>query len=415
MAFAKKAGAPWLLLSLVTFAILSTVSLHIARDHDLDPAASLVHNHEPAHVSEPSAFDATGLSVFLGIYERAAACQQQQLVLICTPTFGYCGGIADRLRGIPFVVSLALLMHRQLLVHESVLANGPLPPEMKQDNYFFLVDDDCAMDSKVFQRFLEATQSSGPVYVMTNCLPRRDLALAGSRHKGIDFEQNAARGMVSDNANHLEERLVSTIYDECHSDLYWCGAGVIHAAPAFVDKFAQVRHFVEGMVMLPLRNYTALHIRAGGSNISIGGSVNAVPWKDGYESNLPQLWIDSFRAASFKKCKHSIALITDSARVAAEIQFAAKDELDIIRCCGQPVHRDQLIREGFFFQEILDLYLLARAKWVVAGVGGFALLGQRWNGLPGPPITLAKSRQDIKKAMRRLFEASGCENIEIPD
>ena len=116
----------------------------------------------------------------------------------------------------------------------------------------------------------------------------------------------------------------------------------------FREGLALARHIVEHLPMLHFRNYTALHIRAGGSTIDIGGvQTEAVPWSDAHVSPLAQTWIDTFRKQDFTKCKDELAVISDSTRVVSEIRYSAQDRIMVTNCCRQPLHRDRYVDQHY--------------------------------------------------------------------
>ena len=154
----------------------------------------------------------------------------------------------------------------------------------------------------------------------------------------------------------------------------------------------------------------AQRVRAGGSVINVDGKgVPAVSWTDGYGTDVPQTWIETFKRFSYRNCRRPLAVISDSVRVMSELRFAASDKLILFNCCNQPLHRDRLSEEGFFYQEVIDLFILARSSRIVSGVGGFFLLGKYWLGIDGPKITRATNKKEIDAAMAELLAEASCD------
>ena len=84
----------------------------------------------------------------------------------------------------------------------------------------------------------------------------------------------------------------------------------------------------------------------------------------------------------------------------------------ITRCCSQPLHRDRTHRQEYFLQEIIDLFILARSRKIIAGYGGFALLGRYWLGRDGPEMEVVLSKEDIRGQVEIIQLDSDC-NMEI--
>jgi len=62
-------------------------------------------------------------------------------------------------------------------------------------------------------------------------------------------------------------------------------------------------------------------------------------------------------------------VVSDSARVISELRFVTGDRLMITNCCDQALHRDRTQRKEFFFQEVTDLFLMARSRLIISGIG----------------------------------------------
>jgi hypothetical protein len=206
---------------------------------------------------------------------------------------------------------------------------------------------------------------------------------------------------------------LDAIRRECNIP-HLCGAAALHHTEVFRSNLAVARSIAESLsTWLPATNYTALHIRAGGSLVDIGGPVNAVPWHDGHDSDIPQWWIDGFRKSLYQTCHKNLAVVSDSARVLSELQYAVQDRLVIAHCCAQALHRDRYMNKAFFFQEVVDLFILARSRQIVGGMGGFSRLGKYWLGGKGPELVIVKSAQDMNTAMHNILTDAQCSEIEV--
>ncbi len=97
----------------------------------------------------------------------------------------------------------------------------------------------------------------------------------------------------------------------------------------------------------------------------------------------------------------------------AELQFQAYDRLLIEHCCTQPLHRDRTHRPGFFWQEALDLFVLARASRIIGSHGGFVVLGQYWMGKREhyPELIRAISEDEIQGALTMILRNAGCQEM----
>lgn len=332
-------------------------------------------------------FNTTGLNTLMDLFDHGRRQHNRRLILVCSTQHHLCGGIGDRVRGIPFAISLAFMSERQLIIHPSILTNAPVFNGSTNTNHFAFVDGGCE-DGRRAQALMDSSASD--LYVTSNCL------FTSPPHKPNTLGDKVVRTMNS-------------MAEEC-ADPYLCGAAIIHQTEAFREPLAKAQRLVASLFMLPYRHYAALHIRSGGSNIDTGnGLVAATPWSDGYATHVPQMWIDAFRNFSFKNCQRPIAVVSDSARLVSELRFAASDNVMLTQCCDQPLHRDRSRRDGFFFQEIIDLYILARANHVVAGIGGFGLLGKYWLGKKGPRLTIATELDEIQAAMRSIATEALCD------
>ena len=337
-------------------------------------------------------FNSSGLSSFLSAYDVVSVRKEskdRRVVLICAASNGeLCGGIADRTRGIAYAVVLALLTNRQLVIHPSLLSNAAVPRMMASNHT--LIDDGDGCNPQNVHAFIE--DSNPHVYLSTNC-------------NSFDVPTDRV------DADMLS--LIQQITQECET-LYLCGAAVLHNHPTFEKPIGEAGLLVTAMMesILPLNNYTALHIRAGGSQIKINDmTIASVPWPDGYSSELPQMWMDTFQSIPYEGCMKNVAIISDSVRVVSELRFRASNRLVLTHCCNQPLHRDRYQGEGFFFQEVVDLFILARSKRIIGGLGGFAQLGQVWLGRGGPELTRVTTLNEIQHSMKEILADSECTGI----
>lgn len=333
-------------------------------------------------------FQDSGINTYLSILEEVLQPKIDQIVLVCFfDQFGICGGIGDRIKGIPYAVALARLSGRQLILHRSLLENVPVGENLTLDRHHHFVDFSCTNEN--VEKLMKSDAEI--ISITVNCHPLDPSLFSLQRSQLIELQ---------------------TIFEEC-SVPYLCGAAAVHQASVFQDGLNIARRLVAAMPMWPIRNYTALHIRAGGSNITIDNTyaVKAVDWEDGFASDVPQNWIDVFKeSASSIHCDKHLAIVSDSIRLVSELQFNAGDWLMMTRCCSQPLHRDRTRRQEFFLQEVIDLFILARSQKIIAGYGGFAVLGRYWLGRDGPEMEVVVSKEDIRSQMNMIRLESGCKS-----
>lgn len=339
-------------------------------------------------------FNASGIPLFMSTFQDVTKSKDMKLVMLCAVGHGACGGISDRASGIPFAVILALLGHRQLILDTSLLMNGPAPANLTSENHYFFIDGGC-QDTGMVERILN--DNAPTIYITCNCMsPIPPLSATAIASISGAFQNT-----------------IDAIQKEC-AVCSRCGAGALHRTEAFWADFRVAGEVAESLLTwLPVANYTTLHVRAGGSLVSVGGLVKAAPWNDGYASDIPQWWIDGFQGSSYQDCKKSVALVSDSVRVLSEIRYAVQDRLMVSHCCVQALHRDRFPKRSFFLQEVVDLFIMARSRRIVGGMGGFSTLGKYWLGGDGPDLVIEKSKQDVRSAMRDILTDAQCTNVEV--
>lgn len=335
-------------------------------------------------------FNASGTPRFMSLYESVTTSHSKQMVMMCAASHSLCGGIADRAMGIPFAVILALLGKRQLILDDSLLMNGPAPSNLTRENHYVFIDGAC-QNLDLIQRFWN--DDSSTIYVTSNCV--------------------TSMPVLTPNVNDTIQDTLEDVQRECKV-LYLCGAAALHHTEIFREMLDAARSIADTLwPWLPPNNYTALHIRAGGSLVDVGGLVKAVAWDDGYASEIPQWWIDGFRKSSYQGCKNNVALLSDSARVLSELRHAAQDRLMIPHCCVQALHRDRFAGKSFSLQEIVDLFVMARSRRIVGGMGGFSTLGKYWLGGEGPELVLGRSLLEVEHAMHLILFDAQCTDIDV--
>lgn len=322
------------------------------------------------------------------------AMRPQRRKLVATCGMGGCGGLADRARGLAFVASLAIMTDRQLVLHPSIMSNRELPLNFTGAARF-MFHDNCDEQVTIEKIHTLRNTSEETIYITSICY---QMSLWKDSFK-LD--------------NPISSLHLAELYTECSlklEDTYYCGAGILQQVESFQGPIAEARQIVDGLeTLLPKRNYTVIQIRAGGSNIDIGNStVKAVAWEDGYASLAPEMWIQAFRNLNYSDCQNSVAVLSDSSRVLAEIRHAARDRIMISHCCNQPLHRERTKRQEFFFQEVIDLLIMARSRRIIAGTGHFVDLGRTWLGKEGPDLMRISTMESINEPLNDVFKESLC-------
>jgi len=338
-----------------------------------------VNNRGTSDFENQRRFHNSEINSFLSTYEETVQPQARRIVLMCiVGQFGLCGGIGDRIRGIPYAIALALISGRQLILHPSLLSNGPFPQNLTSESHYHFIDGNCK------DEYVESLRQSKAetIFITVNCYPLDPSTLLLQQTQLIALR---------------------TIKEEC-SIPHLCGAAVIHQTDVFKDGIDIARRLVAALPTLQYRNYTALHVRAF-------YTIKALGWDDTYVSDIPQHWINAFRERPPSiLCQKHLAIVSDSVRLVSEVQSAAGDGLMVTKCCSQPLHRDRTHRQEFFLQEIIDLFILARSRKIIAGDGGFALLGRYWLGRDGPEMEVAKNKEEIQRQMENIWRESDCHN-----
>jgi hypothetical protein len=336
-------------------------------------------------------FQQSAIPTFLSAMTLTMMPEEKKIVIVCEHQ---CGGIGDRVRGIPFVVALAALTGREVVLDRSLLSYSP--DVFAETPYEFR--DDCSGSTVIASIKDILNEDKLTIFVQSSC-----------------YIPPPWRELLSENDDRLQ--LLEGINQECNTDFegsYLCGAAVIHHSKEFTAHIIEAYCMVEALeTLLPKHNYTVIQIRAGGSNLSIEDRpVKALPWDDAFVSDVPNMWIEAFREFTFSGCKKNVAVISDSARVLSEIRYAVRDGIVVTHCCNQPLHRDRTQRQEFFWQEVVDLFIIARSRQILAGNGNFVTLGRNWLGGTGPELIRAWNKNEIHDAVFQSLKESECATLE---
>jgi hypothetical protein len=318
---------------------------------------------------------------------------QKTIILSCFLSKGNCGGIADRVRGILWAVSLALISGRRLIIHNSILSSGEVFQCTSPYGCEFIYHvDNCNLEH--VEDIL--TSISYDLYLTTNC--------------GLIPDSGVFRG-----ASYMKPEvmdILNTLANECNSRPYYCGAAVMHFSESFRDPIKKARSLSNYMLQILPKNYICLHIRAGGSKLRIENRLtSAVSWEDGFDSKVPGFWLDVFARLNTGFCDSSLAVISDSDRFISELRFILNDRLPVFRCCFQPIHRDRSLRkENYPLQELIDLFIMSKSASLVSNAGGFSVLGRIWSGLETLEFIRVTKYQDILKQAQNMIRQMNCSN-----
>jgi hypothetical protein len=94
-------------------------------------------------------FQASGISTFLAAYHEATRPRTKRLVLLCHEG---CGGIADRIQGIPYAMGLAVMMKRQICGSSILVDKRGVPANILEATVHFFIDGYCS-DAATLQNF----------------------------------------------------------------------------------------------------------------------------------------------------------------------------------------------------------------------------------------------------------------------
>jgi hypothetical protein len=74
-------------------------------------------------------FEASGINTFMSAYRNLSIPRERKLMVVCSETLsGRCGGLSDRIKGLPIMAAMALMTGRQLVVHPSLFMQGRKAP-----------------------------------------------------------------------------------------------------------------------------------------------------------------------------------------------------------------------------------------------------------------------------------------------
>lgn len=278
---------------------------------------------------------------------------------------GYCGGTADRIRGLVFLLSLAERLNASLSLHSQYIF-GPQQNCGAHKFYNFRQNARIEIGS-ISELDIKATSNWGT-------------PIKGSRLSGI-----------------------------CGS--YKCG-NLIYAIinQDSVAKLKEILSFSEllSRAFWPSQSVVSIHVRTGGSFVRGIGSLT--PWKDGNKSNISQSilqWVKDQPRNFF--CSVPLYIATDSSRFIAELRHHAPLGLKIVHCCTQPYHMGlQKLNYGEF-QQIFDIAMLYKSKFVFSTTGGFSSMSRTFFGF-SEKATLyrCKSATCSHNFLNKLIEKLSC-------
>ena len=280
----------------------------------------------------------------------------------------FCGGLSDRIRGISYAHEIAALTGRTLEVDESVFIKRKPKSTCK-------------------------VNSSSRLYRIIDRPPSMDEIKQLNDVKDILFESNIA---ASDEYVHLHGYQSALEMGAAAAREYIpCRNRALAYASALSHRFGPA--------------YTVLHVRTGGSNITIGGQiVKTVQWDDAHVSGLPDALLQFTKLIPKNcVCKTPLVIVSDSSRLACELQMALYGKMIVFVQGSQPVHVDRP-NDGTTEecdQSIFDLAVMSSAREIIGTHGNFGNLGAVLFASPSVPFYQSTNADEV---MKRVLKSTGC-------
>ena len=280
----------------------------------------------------------------------------------------FCGGLSDRVRGISYAHEIAALTGRTLEVDESVFLKSSPKSACK-------------------------VSSSSRLYRLIDRPPSLDDIKQLNDVRDILFESNMA---ASDDYIHQQGyQSALEMGAAAAREHIPCKNRALAYAGALSHRFGHP--------------YTVLHVRTGGSNITIGSqNLKTVQWDDAHVSGLPDALLQFAKLLPKDcVCKTPLVVVSDSSRVVSELQMALYGKMIVFAQGSQPVHVDRP-KDGTTEecdQSIFDLAVMSSAHEIIGTHGNFGHLGAVLFANPSVPFYQSKNAEEV---MKRVLKSTGC-------
>jgi len=288
-----------------------------------------------------------------------------RIIAVCCE---FCGGLSDRVRGISYAHEVATLTGRTLEVDESVFHKRKAKSACKinrSSTLYRLIDRPPSLTE------INELNDFKDVYFECNIDASAEYVHSHGYQSALEMGSVAAREHIP------------------------CKTRALSYADSVVHRFGS--------------DFTVLHLRTGGSNITIGGHVmKTVQWEDGHGSGLPDALLQyAKRIPSDCACKTPLVIVSDSSRLVSELQMALYGKITVFSQGSQAVHMDRP-RDGQTEecdQSIFDLAVMSSAREIIGTHGRFGQLGAVL--FAKTPVPFFQSK-DADAVMKRVLRSTGC-------
>ena len=288
-----------------------------------------------------------------------------RIIAVCCE---FCGGLSDRVRGISYAHEVASLTGRTLEVDNSVFhkrkAQSPCKINRSSTLYRIIDRPHSLTEIKQLNDFKD-------IYFECNIDASAEYIHSHGYQSGLEMGSAAAREHIP------------------------CKNRALSYADSVVHRFGS--------------DFTVLHLRTGGSNITIGDQVmKTVQWEDGHGSGLPDALLKyTKRIPSDCTCKTPLVIVSDSSRLVSELQMALYGKMTVFSQGSQAVHMDRP-RDGHSEecdQSIFDLAVMSSAREIIGTHGQFGHLGAVLFAKTPVPYFQSKNADAV---MKRVLRSTGC-------
>lgn len=278
---------------------------------------------------------------------------QRFLLMTCLPWSLKCGGAADRLMSIPLMVKVAAKSQRILLI------KWGRPAELEE----FLLPPMNGLDWRVPDWLAGQIQKAGERATMQDILmemaPWSNLTVLRSRFQSDDHGSDFYNSRLRKTELNVWEPSFRKVFRDCWNVFFTPAPPVA----IIVETFLEQNGLIPGI-------YVASHLRAlyavkeRDSRLLNQWSQNAINCTSGLSEGGPMYFASDSKGAT-----------------SAAMQYGGHQHVLVISRIGdeEPLHLDkaqhwQQRAPSEYYDTFVDLYLLAMAKCVTFGVGGFG----RW-------------------------------------
>lgn len=346
-------------------------------------------------------------------------CEEAPDSLITRCCAAHCGGMSDRLRGLATLILVAEKANRRLCITRDYFIPNTVAPSCDGGNFIYLTHDTIVKYPSGWSSMKRKNRPSPQYFKMTNRhQPDQDNPARNARYistvRTVDIEKYNIIGRVDNKRLGLAALAVSDVLSQ----------DVRKAQRSLAQHLGRpINHF----------RHVSLHVRCGASSFKTtgGNEVKATDkWKDGYETEGPNLLLESLRSIpEDTKCRIPLYIASDSQLYKNELRVALPKGIRVISCCGEPLHigfvYDGKAAENLGgmsqidkIQHLVDLEALGTSDVIFRTVGGFAetgTLAKTWAPVPSVRWPGAGEHDPTPTTLEReefidsFLESLGCE------